>query len=144
MGSKVDICAYAYMEYYRSNFAKYRWSSEYGEGLIRSAPVDGLIYIAEILKFCRNHEEIAFIATGLLEDLLFQHLHVLQPTLKDMVRRDKIMKAALRYVWAPEDTALNDVLRRLNIKTLLITESKGLNLRVLHHKQDEVRVIDPS
>lgn len=110
---KINLCARAYIEYYRAQFAQYGWAHDYAEGLIEADAFSGLSFVVEVLNMCTHEEELAYVASSLLEDLLSLHVVVLQPQLEDLLQSEKQFCLAMKYVWAKDNTPLHKFLSGL-------------------------------
>jgi hypothetical protein len=119
--NKLDLCARAYLECYRSQFKKYTWAYDYADNLIQNNPNEGLRLIVEILKLCRDEQEIAYVASSALEELLHQHILNIAPAVEHSLYSAPAMRAAIRYVWAPDigvlKVFLTDVCSKLEISS---------------------------
>lgn len=120
----VDMCAWAYIAYYRSQFKKYTWACDYAENLVQTDPYAGLQFIFEVLDFCHKEEEIAYVASGILEDILHRHLNDLRATIEEMIHENHKMRAALRFVWANTESPVHRFLQDIHIKA---TNQNGSN-----------------
>lgn len=115
-GTKLDLCARAYLEYYRSQFKKYSWANDYADQLIQADPYKGLEFVGELLSICRDEEEISYIAAGIFEELLHRYFNVIQQEIMDHLQFDKAMRWAIRYVWAPDKSPLGLFLNDMQVK----------------------------
>lgn len=107
---KIDLCARAYLEYYRSQFAKYGWAHDYAENLIETDASAALSFVVEVLNMCINEEEIAYVASGILEDLLSLHIKELQYEVQFLINEEEKLYFAIKYVWAKDNTPLQSFL----------------------------------
>lgn len=111
-----DMCARAYIEYYRYEFKKYAWAAEYGESLIQGDSKAGLDFVLNVLSLCKNEQEIAYVGSGALEDLLQCHIFEVKGDIKNILQKNEVMRSAMRYVWAEKATPVNEFLIEINIK----------------------------
>lgn len=112
----LDMCAFAYIEYYRSQFKKYTWALDYAENLIQKNPKAGLAFVFEVLSICHNEQEIAYVATGVLEDLLHRHIFQIKEDVEAAIQENEGMRLAMRYVWAANNSPVSLFLKDLHIK----------------------------
>lgn len=119
--------AWAYISYYRSRFKKYTWVCDYAEDLIQKDPQAGLELILEVLNISQNDTEIAYVATGLLEDLLHRHMDEEKSMIEAIIQRDDKLKAALRFVWASADSPVQHFLKDIHVKIGNSTEKDYFN-----------------
>ncbi|MBH1989806.1 MAG: hypothetical protein I8H80_01365 [Alphaproteobacteria bacterium] len=125
----LDMCAYAYIEYYRSQFKKYSWAVDYAENLIQTNPKTGLAFVFEVLSVCQNEQEIACVASGVLEDLLHRHIFQIKEAVEMEVQESEVMRVAMRYVWAASNSPVSLFLKDINVKYAgKITEKHSLNI----------------
>ena len=125
----LDMCACAYIEYYRSQFKKYAWSVDYAENLIQTNPTAGLAFVFEVLSVCQNEQEIAYVATGVLEDLLHRHIFQIKEDIEAAVQNNEGMRLAMRYVWAANNSPVSLFLKDVHIKSDgKIAERPSLNV----------------
>lgn len=127
----LDLCAWAYLEYYRSEFKKYSWAYDYVEELVRKDPHESLEFVIELLNLCHNEQEIAYIAAGPLEDLLHRHLNSIQHDIEIYCSQDKLMRAAIRYVWAQEKSIVYNFLNHLHKKFGTLPGQNIINLKAI-------------
>lgn len=113
----IDLCAYAYLEYYRSQFRTYSWAYDRAEYLVNSKPVEGIELIVNILKVCRNEEEVAYVASGLLEELLHKHIDEVVGQVIAFSDALPVLRRAMKYVWVPEGGHLQNTLLKATGKT---------------------------
>lgn len=113
---KIDLCARAYLECYRSSFKKYAWAHDYAENLIENNPKAALVFVVEVLNIAINDEELAYVASGLLEDLLSLHIQTLQSKVENLIRLEPPLYMAMRYVWAKENSPLYSFLAKLPVE----------------------------
>ncbi len=133
MSSKapISLCAHAYLEYYRSKFTKYVWAYDYAEELTRTSPLKSLCLILDILFLCKSEEEIVYVSSGLLEELLHKHINIVGENLIHHLNEQPLMQKAMRYVWVPDDSQLQSemlkVIRKTREKNFVscFTEIKG-------------------
>ena len=112
----LDMCACAYIEYYRSQFKKYAWAVDYAENLIQTNPKAGLAFVFEVLSICQNEQEIAYVATGVLEDLLHRHIFQIKEEVETSIQDNEGMRLAMRYVWAANNSPVSLFLKDIQIK----------------------------
>jgi hypothetical protein len=112
----LDMCAHAYIEYYRSQFKKYAWAVDYAENLIQTNPKAGLPFVFEVLSISRNEQEIAYVATGIFEELLHRHIFQIKDDVESAVQENEDIQLALRYVWAENDSPVSLFLKEMHIK----------------------------
>jgi hypothetical protein len=112
----LDMCAYAYIEYYRSQFKKYAWAVDYAENLIQINPKAGLAFVFEVLSVCHNEQEIAYVATGVLEDLLHRHIFHIKEDIEAAVQDNEGMRLAMRYVWSANNSPVSLFLKDMHVK----------------------------
>ncbi|GEM_PF-1761103 len=112
----LDMCARAYIEYYRSQFKKYAWAVEYAESLIQTNPTKGLTFVLDVLNICKNEQEMAYVGSGALEDLLHRHIFEIKEDIKNIIHKNESMVTALRYTWAGTETPVNEFLIEINVK----------------------------
>lgn len=112
----LDMCARAYIEYYRNQFKKYAWAAEYGENLIQGDSKAGLAFVLNVLSLCKNEQEISYVGSGALEDLLQRHIFQVKDDIKNILEKNELMRTAMRYVWAENATPVNEFLIEINIK----------------------------
>lgn len=106
----IDLCAYAYLEYYRSQFKNYSWAYDKAEVLVHTKPEEGLSLIVNILELCRNEEEIAYVASGLLEELLHIHVNEVSTSIVSFLDESVFVRKAMKYVWVPEGSHIQQAL----------------------------------
>jgi len=129
--NKLDLCARAYLEYYRSEFKKYAWAYDYADELIKQDPHESLEFVMELLSLCHNEQEVAYIAAGLLEDLLHRHLNSIRDDIETYCRQDKLMRVAVRYVWSQEKSLVSNFLNQLHDKFGILSEQTIVNLKAI-------------
>lgn len=112
----LNMCAYAYIEYYRSQFKKYAWAVDYAENLIQTNPKAGLAFVFEVLSVCQTEQEIAYVASSVLEDLLHRHIFQIKDDIETAVQDNKAMRLAMRYVWAENNSPASLFLKDMHIK----------------------------
>lgn len=112
----LDMCAHAYIEYYRNQFKKYAWAADYAEILIQANPKAGLVFVLNVLNICKNEQEIAYVGSGVLEDLLHRHIFEIKEDIKNIIQKSESMSTAMRYVWAGTTTPVSEFLIEVNIK----------------------------
>ncbi|MDP3936406.1 MAG: hypothetical protein Q8Q56_05445 [Alphaproteobacteria bacterium] len=112
----LDMCACAYIEYYRSQFKKYAWAVDYAENLIQTNPHAGLAFVFEVLSICQNEQEIAYVATGVLEDLLHRHIFQIKGEVETSIQENEGMRLAMRYVWATNNSPVSLFLKDMHVK----------------------------
>jgi len=117
--NKLDLCVRAYLEYYRSQFKKYGWASDYAEQLIQTDQKAGLEFVVELLNICRNEQEIIFVASGALEDFLERYILTHRKEIEKSIRKYPAMRVAIRYVWTEEESPLQMFLREIELKFTL-------------------------
>lgn len=111
----LDMCAYAYIEYYRNQFKKYAWAADYAETLIQTNPKAGLIFVLNVLNVCQNEQEIAYVGSGALEDLLHRYLFETKEDIKNIIQTNESLSTAMRYVWVGIGSPVSDFLAEINI-----------------------------
>lgn len=116
MSNKLDLCVRAYLEYYRSQFKKYGWASDYAEQLIQTDQKASLEFVVELLNICKNEEEIVFVASGALEDFLERYILTHRKEIEKSILEHPKMRVAIRYVWSEEKTLLQMFLREIELK----------------------------
>jgi hypothetical protein len=136
--NKFDLCARAYLEYYRSQFKKYAWACDYAEELIQKDPKASLEFVIELLTMCQNEQEIAYIASGPLEDLLHHHLFDIQHDIEEYLQNNAKMLSAIRYVWAPDKSPVHSFLKVLSKKSSELTNVEFPNLPII----SQTKVVD--
>ncbi|MDP3641020.1 MAG: hypothetical protein Q8R43_01110 [Alphaproteobacteria bacterium] len=125
----LDMCAYAYIEYYRSQFKKYAWAVDYAENLIQTTPQAGLAFVFEVLSICQNEQEIAYVASGVLEDLLHRHIFQIKEAVEMEFQENEALRVSMRYVWAESNSPVSLFLKDINVKfTAKTTEKHSLNI----------------
>lgn len=127
--NKYDLCARAYLEYYRNDFKKYGWAYDYTEELIRKNPQKSLKFIIELLSLCQTDQEVAYIASGPLEELLHRHLNIVQNEIELYSIQYPLMRVAIRYVWAPEKSEVHNLLSRLHKKLEILSGENIVHLK---------------
>lgn len=113
----VDMCAWAYIAYYRSQFKKHTWACDYAENLVQTDPPSGLQFILGVLDLCHKEEEIAYVASGILEDILHSHLNDIRTNIEEILPENHKVRLALRFVWASPDSLVHRFLQDIQIKT---------------------------
>lgn len=125
----LDMCACAYIEYYRSQFKKYAWALDYAENLIQTNPKAGLAFVFEVLSVCHNEQEIAYVATGVLEDLLHRHIFQIKEDIETAIQSNEGMRLAMRYVWAANNSPVSLFLKDIHLKIgASLVEKHPLNI----------------
>lgn len=112
-----DMCAWAYIAYYRSQFKKYTWACDYAENLVQTDPYAGLQFIFEVLDFCHKEEELAYIASGILEDIMHRHLNEIRTNIEEAILDNQKMRMALKFVWASSESPVHRFLQDIQVKT---------------------------
>lgn len=130
----VDMCAWAYIAYYRSQFKKHTWACDYAENLVQTDPHAGLQFILEVLDLCHKEEDIAYVASGILEDILHSHLNKIRIYIEEIIPENHKMRLALRFVWASSDSSVHRFLQDIHIKTT--------NRKVLNPRQNKSTAVD--
>jgi len=112
--NKLDLCVRAFLEYYRSKFKKYTWVCEYAEKLIQTNPEASLQFVIELLATSQNEQEIAYVASGPLEELLHRHILTIRNEIKLQIEENPLMRTAIRYVWAPDKSPVQIFLQSIH------------------------------
>jgi hypothetical protein len=102
-----NFYAYAYLEYFRSNFIRRAWIFEYTECLIRSAPEGGFLFLLDILTLANTNEENFWIANGFFEELLHSNLELLGPKITCEARTNYRLRNIIQLLASKKLIALN-------------------------------------
>jgi hypothetical protein len=138
-GKTLNMCAWAYIKYYRSHFKQYAWSCDYADNLIQTAPAVGLTFIFEVLGVCQNEEEIAYVASGLLEDLIHLNIPEINEKLENAIQHNPLMITAMQYVYAPEKSEAHSFIQGMHIKLNNQAKPRKKMMRSLKKEADDIK-----
>ncbi len=103
-----NFYAYAYLEYFRSNFTKHTWVFEHAEGLVRFSPEKGFQFLLDILALANTDDENLWIANSYFEELLHSNLQLLGPVITQVARTNYRLRNLIHLLASKKLIALNN------------------------------------
>ena len=113
MNNKHDLCARAYLEYYRHHFKKYAWSCDYADQLLAESYSKCYDFVREVVDLCKTADEIVYVAAGILEDLIHVYPTDIAKDLHYALAESENMRKAIDCILSSQNAAARKELQGL-------------------------------